>query len=138
MVAALAVAVAGQVLYHTVAKAVGGTRSPFELIAAAYIFAFICVVLIGYHLCQFDFAAAVSPANLFPAIAIGAAVSCVEIGYVMAYKYGLELNTGALTAVAITAIILIPIGIWFFDEMLTPKLIAGVIITLFGLWLIRG
>jgi hypothetical protein len=138
MAMALVVAVAGQVLYHTVARTIGSTRSPFELVGAAYLFAFVAVLAIGMCTRQIDFSSTVSTRNLIPALGIGVAVSCVEIGFIFAYRYGLTVNTGALSVVAMTTIALVPIGLLVFGEAITPKLLAGVLVTATGIWLMRS
>jgi|SRR5579871_3015833 uncharacterized membrane protein len=137
LLVATSVTVGGQVIYHVITRTVGPSRNPFELIATAYLFAFLLVVVVGVLNQQISLANTLSQATLIPAMGIGLAVSLVEIGYVFAYKFGLPINTGALSVLAVTTVVLAPLGLFYFGESLSLRLVLGAILTIVGVWLMR-
>ena len=134
----LILVVSGQVAYHLLMRGVAGTVSPFLLVAVAYATGFVIVATIyiigreGIQQTRLDWYVVSRGA------AIGLAVACVEVGYVVAYRRGLPINTGALSVLAITTLVLVPIGSIAFDETLTAKNLLGAMLALVGVWLVRS
>lgn len=64
-------------------------------------------------------------------------ISCVGIvlGHVLYYRSGWSLSSGALFSYVAICIILIPIGLLYFHERITFPNVAGIIISLIGLYL---
>jgi hypothetical protein len=138
LIAAFILTVLGQVVYHSIARAGAAARQPFELVAAAYVFALIGVLIVGFTARKISIDGMISPANLIPAFGIGLAVSLVEIGYIYAYRAGLPVGTGAVSVLAVATVVLVPIGILAFAEQITMKVVLGVACAVFGVWLMRS
>jgi hypothetical protein len=135
---AFVITVCGQVLYHTIARAIGASRQPFELIAAAYGFGLIAVLTVGILTKQVSIDGMLSFRNLVPAFGLGIAVALVEVGYIFAYRSGLPISTGALSVLAVTTLALVPISLLLFSEQITFKVIVGTAIAALGVWLMRA
>lgn len=74
----------------------------------------------------------INRANLFSGISIVGIV----IGHVLYYRSGWSLSTGTLFSYVSICILLIPIGLLVFRERITFYNIAGIIISLVGLYLL--
>lgn len=74
----------------------------------------------------------ISPANLFAGISIVGIV----VGHVLYYRSGWSLSTGTLFSYVSVCILLVPVGLLVFREKVTPYNIAGIIISLVGLYLL--
>ncbi len=133
---AIAVVVGGQVLYHAVARGADPARSAFALVTVAYVVSLVAVVstgIISQEMPRADFTAP----TLFRGAALGLAVALVELGYVYSYRRGLSVATGALSVLTLTTIALLPIGLFVFKESLSPRVLIGAGVAVFGVWLMR-
>ena len=68
--------------------------------------------------------------------ALGIAIVGLEAGYVMLYRAGWALSTGALTANICLAVALLIVGVLLFQETITLKQLAGILVCAIGLFLI--
>lgn len=68
---------------------------------------------------------------------LGVAIVGLEFGYIMAYRAGWNISVGSLVANIILAIVLIPVGIFFYKEGFDLNKVFGVILCLAGLILIN-
>lgn len=135
---AITVVVLGQVLYHSIARGSGTSRSAFELVAIAYAVGLVLVVTVGALTDHLEFQSMFSVANTLRGLGLGVAVSMVEVGYVYSYKRGLPITTGAISVLAITSVALAPIGIVLFHEHLNPRVAVGALLAIAGIWLMRS
>lgn len=67
---------------------------------------------------------------------IGAAIVGIEIGFLFAYRYGLDVSYGPVVTHALVAILLVPFGLLLFREKLSWINIAGIAMCVTGLFLI--
>lgn len=137
LVSAVAVTVFGQVLYHIVAKGTS-SRSPFEIVSVAYFTGLLFVSIMGLALNKITFNTISDAETLRVGALLGVAVSLVELGYIFAYRAGLPINVGALSVLAVTTVALAPLGLVFFSETITLRLILGCAMTIGGLWIMLG
>lgn len=134
---AIAIAVVGQVLYHSVARGLEPGRSAFVIVGVAYAVALVSVTAVGAGLGQLP-RADLTVRTVVSGVALGIAVAMVEVGYVYAYRRGLAVSTGALSVLALTTVALVPIALVVYHESLSPRIVAGAGIALLGLWMMRG
>lgn len=134
---AVAICVAGQVLYHLLLRSLPASYSPFVVVIVAYSMGIVLVAGAG----SLDRGGAMFGAVSFSVIArscaLGLAVAMVELGYIYAYRSGLPVGIGAVSVLAITSVALIPLGVLMFREAFTPRVAIGLVLTLAGLWLMR-
>jgi drug/metabolite transporter (DMT)-like permease len=69
-------------------------------------------------------------------VAVGVAIVGIEIGVLLAYRAGLKISLGATLINVAVAVVLIPVGIAFFREGLTPANVVGLVLCVAGLWLL--
>lgn len=69
-------------------------------------------------------------------LAIALAVVGIELGFLLAYRAGVNVGSAALAVNVCSALVLIPLGLWLFKEHLTPAKLAGVALSLGGLALV--
>lgn len=131
--ASLALAVLSVVGYHATMKRVPSTLNPFLPLAAAYLLAFL-ICLLGLWLWPHG---EKSWSALKPGVlAIALAVVGIELGFLLAYRAGVNVGSAALAVNVCSALVLIPLGLWLFKEHLTPAKLAGVALSLGGLALL--
>ena len=131
--ASLALAVLSVVCYHATMKLVPPTVNPFLPLAAAYFLAFL-ICLLGLWLWPHG---GKSWSDLKPGVfAIALTVVGIELGFLLAYRAGVNVGYAALAVNVCSALVLIPVGLWFFKEHLTATKLAGVALSLGGLALL--
>ncbi len=69
--------------------------------------------------------------------ALGIAVVALEFGYITAYRLGWNISIGSVVANILLAIILIPIGLLCYKEILTTNQLIGIFLCLAGLFFIN-
>ena len=70
-------------------------------------------------------------------VLVGVSIVGVELGFLMAYRNGWQLNLAAITSSAALAILLVVIGWGIFHEGWSIKQSSGVVLCLLGLYLIN-
>ena len=135
---AILVAILGSAIYHLFQKSVPANVHPALVLMATYATAF--VGSIGLF--------AVFPLNgstlreeigkLTPgAFLPGIAILGIEIGFLLAYRAGWQVNVAPLLVNMTVSILLIPIGLILFRESISPTQLIGVVVCLVGLALIQ-
>ncbi len=129
-------AVGGLASLHLLLKIVpAGANSGATLVVAYLVASLAC--LAAYPLLTpstpFDVAFATVP---WHALAMGVAIACCEIGVLLAYRAGWPVGSTGVSISAAMTIILLPVGVIVFGEALTFARIAGVLMTLGGLYLL--
>ena len=143
----IVIAIFSSVFYHLSMRTVPTNANPFFLLFLAYIFASI-VTLIVCIATQVNISGsmkelfatsssgqAFSP-SLLAAAQIGLAVVGIELGFLLAYRSGWTVVWAPLISNASVTLILLPIGLYFFREQLTPGKIIGASLCLSGIYLI--
>lgn len=134
---AFVVVVCGQVTYHILFRGLAQTVSPFLPVAVAYFTGLVVVTTLYFVTREGVPEVGLSWYVVTRGFALGLAVTCVEVGYVFAYRHGLPVNVGALSILAVTTLALIPIGSVGFGETLTIRNLVGGALALAGVWLVR-
>ncbi len=131
--ASLALAVCSVAGYHLAMKMVPAHVNPFLPLSVAYLLAFL-LCLAGLFLWPTGSRAL---GELRPGVvALALTVVGIELGFLLAYRAGVSVGYAALTVNVASALVLIPVALWFFKDHLTPSKIAGVILSLGGLGLL--
>jgi drug/metabolite transporter (DMT)-like permease len=131
-------AVAGLATYHIAQKAVPATAHPLALLAVAYAAASAaCVAMLAL------FSPGQSLRDAFgtvPWMVVFVALGMLglEIGYLLAYRAGWPLSITAVGASTLVALVLVPVGMAFFQEAMTLPRVAGILLCLAGLALLAS
>lgn len=129
----IALAVLANVAYHIVQKKTPALANPAltlavtYLVAAAVCFAAFLVlpgregVLAGFRRLNWTSAA------------LGIAIIGLELGFLLAYRAGGNVNTSAMVANIAVSVLLVPVGFLLFGEKLTPVNAVGILLCIAGL-----
>jgi multidrug transporter EmrE-like cation transporter len=71
------------------------------------------------------------------ALALGAAVVILDLGYLMIYRAGFDVSLGLLVTQSAAALLLVLVGVAYFAEKLTLVNIGGIALCVIGLWLVN-
>jgi len=133
---AVALTVGSNVLYHVSQKSIPGGAHPLMSLTVTYLVA-LAVTLLLWPLYPGGAPSWRSLASLnWASVAVGVAIVGVEMGVLLAYRAGWRVSVGSTAVNVALAVILIPIGLLFFGERLTPTNAAGVVLCLAGLLLL--
>jgi hypothetical protein len=129
--------VVANVLYHWGQKSVPAEVPLLASLAQTFATALLLTLLALPWLAGPLPAAGVAVWLNWKSVAVGLAIFGVEIGFLLAYRAGWPLNTAALTAGALLAVVLVPFGALLFGEAWTLAKSAGLLLCLAGLWLLN-
>lgn len=130
-----ALIVGGQLLYHSIARGVDPRDSALATVFVAY--ATGVLLLLGVAAAMGEFGTQrPSEIGLARGVALGIAVTAIEVGFIMAYRNGLPVSNGALATLSVTTLLLIPIGLLVFRERIGALDVIGVGALLVGLLLL--
>jgi len=131
----LALIVAANVVYHLAQKNTPSGVHPVATMIVAYGASLVlCLVLLPLW---------PSPASPLPwkafswsAVALGAAIVGVELGFLLAYRAGWKISVASITASITLALLLAPIGVLAYHETWSPQKTLGFVLCLIGLVLL--
>jgi drug/metabolite transporter (DMT)-like permease len=130
----IAMIVIGGILYHVSQKSTPRGVDPFFSLMISFGLASLACLVI-----YFVRGGAAGQTKLVNWTAIGLALSVVgiESGYLIAYRSGFRINLTSLACNTAIAVALIFIGTMLYSERLAPRNIAGAVLCLIGLTLLR-
>ena len=131
-----ALAVGGSLLYHLAQRSIPRGLNPFYATAVAYLLGTVlCVGCALLYPSDKSFADSARESN-WAVFAVGVAVVCIELGFLLAYRAGWRISVAAVaTNVAVTAA-LIPVGVLVFKDQLSVRNGVGLVFCLLGLVLV--
>lgn len=129
--------VASNILYNICQKSTPESVNPMSSLLVTYLTASI-ITLITFLLYYTDKSLVQSAKELnWTSIALGVAIVGLEFGYLMAYRAGWNISEGSLVANIILALMLIPVGIFFYQEGFAINKTVGVVLCVIGLILLN-
>lgn len=134
--AAVALTIAGNVVYHLSQKSIPAGVHPIVSVLASWVTAIIVSLLLLPTIpLRGSLMSEVARLN-WTSFAIGIAIVAVELGFLLAYRSGWNVSLGAVTSNTAVALILIPAGMLMFHERLTLTHGIGLMFCLIGLALV--
>jgi uncharacterized membrane protein len=134
---AIALTILSNVLYHLVQKVIPGNVNPLVSLAATYLIAAAAtLLLLPLFPLQGTLGAELRKVN-WSSFALGGVIVGLELGFLLAYRAGWNLNLANLVSNTTVAVLLIPFGLLLFKEHLSPLNVLGVILALAGLVLVN-
>lgn len=136
LVLSVVVIVASNVLYHVSQKSIPSGVHPLLSVAVTYAAALL--VTLALWPVSPGGAPKLSGISKLNWATLGVAVSAVgiEIGFLLAYRAGWNINVGSLIVSVTVALLLIPTGLLLFREHLSLANVAGIVLCLAGLVLV--
>lgn len=132
----LLLAIGGGLLYHLSSKSVPKDLNPLIVTMGAYVTAFlVCLVAVTAFPIKSSIAESVKGFN-WAVFGIGVGAAMIEIGFLLAYRAGSPISLASIIVNVSYALILIPIGLAFFHERITPWNGLGIVLCLTGLMLV--
>lgn len=129
-------AVVGNLIYHVSQKSIPKAANPFYTYVIIYAISLIvCVVGAALFPEGKSFAQTARESN-WAVVAAGLAVVSIEVGFLLAYRAGWNISTAAVACSVTVTALLIPIGLVFFREQLSPRNALGLVFCVVGLILI--
>lgn len=135
----IALTIMSSILYHFFLKVTPVNVNPMFSLTITYLTASL-VTLIIYPFYPTD--KAISFINNFKELnwvsyALGIALVGLEVGTLLAYRTGWNISLFNIVASTTVSVLLIPVGLLYFKESLSPTTITGLLFCLIGLILIN-
>lgn len=136
MVWPVLVVVGANTLYHTCAKSTPGDISPFASLALTYLIAgAVSFAMFFLTSGQKNILQEMTKAN-WATYALSASIVFLEFGYICVYRAGWQVSVASLVCNITVACILLFVGMLLYQESITPRQLAGILVCGAGLFLI--
>ena len=123
--APLALAVGGMLFYHLAQKSIPGGINPFYATMIAYVVGIaVCAVCALVLPGNKSLATSLRQSN-WAVFIVGAGAACIEVGFLLAYRYGWRISVTNIVANVAGTLLLVPIGLLVFKEHLSLRNIWG-------------
>ena len=129
----IALAVLANLFYHAIQKQTPALASPALTLTMTYLTAGV-VCFIAYLLFpgREGFFGGFRHLN-WTAAALGVAIIGLELGFLLAYRTGWNVNSAALLVNTAVSVLLVPVGLMLFKEGIKPINIVGIALCIAGL-----
>ena len=132
----LVLAIGGMLFYHLGQKSIPKGINPFYATIIAYgvgivVLAACAVILPGNK----SFTSSLKESN-WAVFAVGIGAACIEVGFLLAYRWGWRISVAAVATNVAVTLMLVPIGIVIFKDHLSLRNVLGLIFCVVGLLLI--
>jgi uncharacterized membrane protein len=135
--APIALAILSNVLYHLVQKATPAQINPMVALAVTYASALaFCLLLMRIYPSELGVGESFVRIN-WASIALGIVIVGLELGYLLAYRMGWQVNVAGLISNVTVGLILIPVGLWLFRERLSFVNMVGILLCIAGIILVN-
>lgn len=133
----IALIVASNIMYHVCQKSTPESANSMVSLLVTYLSASM-ITLSAFLLFHSDknFVHSLKELN-WTSVALGIAIVGLEFGTLMAYRAGWDISVGSLVANILLAIMLIPVGILFYQEGFALNRTLGVVFCAIGLILLN-
>ena len=123
-------------VYHVAQKSVPSQVSPMLSLTVNYVTALV-VTLLLLPLYPQRTTVSWSFRNVnWASYAVGVSIVGVELAVLLAYRVGWKISLASVVGSVTTALLLVAVGLLFFNEHLSPKNVVGIAFCLVGLALI--
>ena len=134
----IVIVVLANTMYNICAKSTPGDVNPFGTLMVTYLVAVVLTFAI--------FVIMVKPENItvelskinWTAFVLAVAVVLLEVGYILIYRAGWNINNASLVANICLACSLLAVGFLLYDESFSIKQIIGFVICIVGLIFVTG
>ncbi|CCO25073.1 hypothetical protein [Maridesulfovibrio hydrothermalis] len=132
----IAIAVASTIIYHIAQKSIAGGGSIFGSLASAYGIAMVFSLAgMYFQTGRIEMGEIVNFKN-WPVLLLGLAVFGIEIGVLLTYKAGANVNTLPIIVNGVVMACLIPLGALIYSENMSMSSIFGILLIGSGVWVL--
>jgi uncharacterized membrane protein len=129
--------VVSNALYHVVQKLTPASVNPLLALTMTYATAtIICLVLLPVFPLGASLADSLRQLN-WASFALAITVVGLELGFILAYRAGWNISLGAIVSNVAVTLLLIPVGLLFFQERLSAVNVVGVAVCVVGLVMVN-
>lgn len=132
----IALAVFADVFYQICSKSTPVNLNPFASLTITYLVGAALSALIFFMTGGGNLLAEWKEIN-WTTFVLGLAIVGLEAGSIYMYRLGWNMNTGYIVKALILGMVLIGVGYFLYKEQLTMTKAAGILVCLFGLFLIN-
>ena len=136
IVGPLLLVVGGSLVYHVAAKSVPKALEPFGALTGVYATALVASI-VAYAIARGGTMPAVSGLWHPTVAAVGIGALMIELGFLLTYRAAWPVGIASVLTNGLVAVLLLPIGALVFGEPITAIRVAGVILCLFGVFLLQ-
>lgn len=130
----VALIVGSDVVYQVCAKKLSSHASPLAALGMTYIMsAILCAILFEIIVPNGHIWQELSEVH-FPAVIVGISIAGLEVGVIYMYRAGWQMNIGFITYTACITVLLLFIGAFAYNEPLGVMKLAGVVLTVIGMF----
>lgn len=133
----LGIAIVATVAYHLVLKLTPAAVNPYLSLAVTY--AIVTAVFVALYVAMPGSASlreSLQQLN-WTALGLAAAIVFLDLGFLMLYRTGFNVSLGQLVTQSAAALLLLLLGVAFFQEKLSLANVGGILLCVVGLWLIN-
>lgn len=135
--ASIGLAIFSSLLYHVFVKLIPAEANPALVLLLVYLVAgLLCLGLFFLFPLKTGLREALSQLN-WAGVALAFAIVGLELGFLLAYRAGWRVSTASTVVMAAAATLLVPVGMQFFKEDVSPTNLAGVLLCVVGLVLVN-
>lgn len=129
----IALIISANVIYQICAKSIPSASNVMVSLTITYFIGATISAILFFATCKgSNFLDEVRKLNYIPLIH-GIAIIGLEVGYILAYKAGWEVNKVYMIASSVSFILLLLAGYFMFNEQVTLNKIIGIVVCLIGL-----
>ena len=134
---AIGIVIVSNVLYHICQKSTPGSVNPVVALSVTYATALVCsVMLLPLFPLQDGILGSFKKLN-WASVALGIAIVGIEFGFLLAYRAGWDISIAQFFATVMITLVLLPIGLLFYQEKLSLINIFGILLCIGGFVLIN-
>jgi drug/metabolite transporter (DMT)-like permease len=133
----ISLAILSTLLYHVVQKLTPGNVHPAITLSVTYIVSLaLCILVLALFPLQTDLRTAISQVN-WASFGLAFALVGLEISFLLAYRAGWNISLAAILVNVAGTILLVPVGLLFFKEKISPVNMLGILVCIAGLVIIN-
>lgn len=121
------------IMYHISQKNIPSGANPFFILMAIYAIALALSSVLFFSTPRSEGIAGAASHTNWAVVLLGLSIVGLEIGYLLAYRYGWNVSTAALLSNTCATMLLVPIGLLFFKETHSLVNYAGIAICIVGI-----
>lgn len=132
----MAMTIFGGLLYHVSQKSIPKTANPLYVLILAYTAGIALLAIFAlFYSTEKSLVSSFKEAN-WAVYVVGIGAAFIEIGFLLAYRWGWDISKANVMANIGMAVLLIPIGIVLFKERISVTQVVGIALCLIGLMLV--
>lgn len=132
----IAMTIFGGMLYHVSQKSIPKTANPLHILIIAYLTGIALLAIFAFfYATEKSFVGSFKESN-WAVYVVGIGAAFIEIGFLLAYRFGWDISQANVIANIGMAVLLIPIGIVLFKEKISITQAVGIVLCMIGLILV--